>query len=264
MKKNPNYLSTTNLYNLIKYIFSRIFAKFTKIMRNFIFFFLLLSCFTYAQQEIISTDRPDQSEGVYTMPKGILQVETGLTSRSKDLVSDTSLRYGVGKTTEIRFSSDIQHYGNTSIENIGISAKQRIYTSNSWLPSITAVGYLNHTPNEDKKWSTDLTMAFEHSISEKFSFDWNIGVNQQFKGFIYTSILNFSPIETLNIFAEYFLNFGNIQANHNLDFGVMYAINPNFQVDIALGQSIFSNDRNPFAVVGFSYRFKKLKKYQNL
>lgn len=229
-------------------------------MRNFIFFLLLLSGSIYAQQEIISTDRPDQSEGVYTMQKGILQVETGLTNHSKSLVSNTALRYGVGKSTEIRLSSDIQHYGKTSIENIGISAKQRIYTSNSGLPSITAVGYINHTPNEDKKWSTDFTMAFEHSISEKFSLDWNIGVNQRFKGFIYTSILNYSPMETLNIFAEYFLNFGNIQANHNLDFGVMYAINPNFQIDIALGQSIFSNDRNPFAVVGLSYRFNRLKK----
>lgn len=61
-----------------------------------IVFFIIFSNLVQAQ-DLISTDRPDQSEGVFTMPKGRLQLENGLTIRSKNLTSETFLRYGVGK-----------------------------------------------------------------------------------------------------------------------------------------------------------------------
>lgn len=207
-------------------------------------------------QDLISTDRPDQSEGVYVLPRRQLQLETGITFSKNSLTNSTMLRYGIGKSTELRLENGLQTLGKFSTNAIVLSAKQKIFESDNNLPSITGIGYLSYTPDADKPFSTDAVLAFQQEISPKFSMDWNIGIKEQFQSFIWTSILNYSPKDELNFFAEYFADFGNRAPNHGIDFGVMYIINPNFQIDFALGQSIFTTDGEPFATAGISYRFK--------
>nr|WP_052521875.1 hypothetical protein [Capnocytophaga canimorsus] len=62
---------------------------------------LLLCSKTLAQSiEDISTDRPDQSEGVYTLTPNVFQLENGLTFREKSVTDNLMLRYGVIDGTE--------------------------------------------------------------------------------------------------------------------------------------------------------------------
>lgn len=207
-------------------------------------------------QDLISTDRPDQSEGVYVLPRRQLQLETGITFSKNSLTNSTMLRYGISKSTELRLENDLQTLGKFSTDAIVLSAKQKIFESDNYLPSITGIGYLSYTPDVNNPFSVDAVLAFENVISSKFSIEWNIGSQNGFQKLVWTTNAGYSPNERLTLFAEYYGYFGNSLPDHNVDFGVMYIINPNFQIDFAVGQSIFTSDGEPFAIAGVSYRFK--------
>lgn len=70
----------------------------------------LLLCFTVtrlaAQDENINTDRPDQSDGVYTLTKKYFQVEEGITLGKNLFTNNLMIRYGLTTSTEIRLLSD--------------------------------------------------------------------------------------------------------------------------------------------------------------
>lgn len=207
-------------------------------------------------QDLISTDRPDQSEGVFVLPRKQLQLETGITFSKNNLANNTMLRYGITKTTELRLESDVETWDTFTANAITLSAKQKIYESDNFLPSITGVGYLSYTPDVNNPFSVDAVLAFENVISSKFSIEWNIGSQNGFQKLVWTTNAGYSPNERLTLFAEYYGYFGNSLPDHNVDFGVMYIINPNFQIDFAVGQSIFTTAGEPFATAGISYRFK--------
>ena len=56
--------------------------------------------------ETINTDRPDQSKGVYTLPKGQFQIENGYVFSKEDSSANLMLRYGLIPNTEIRLEGD--------------------------------------------------------------------------------------------------------------------------------------------------------------
>lgn len=87
--------------------------------------FALTDCF--AQTETINTDRPDQSDGVYTVPKHILQLENGFTIANKVFLNNFMLRYGLTNTTEIRLLLDAgKEVMASGLKQVTISAKQRL------------------------------------------------------------------------------------------------------------------------------------------
>src|ERR1700733_10324564 len=81
---------------------------------------IMLNCFSViAQQPVINTDSPDQSDGSHIVEKKHFQIETGLQfSRldefTKEMDNVTTFRYGVAKKFEIRL---INQY--TSIRDSG-------------------------------------------------------------------------------------------------------------------------------------------------
>ena len=80
--------------------------------KNNLFLLLLCLCCTslaIAQNdETINTDRPDQSEGVYTLPKGQFQIENGYVFSKQDSSANLMLRYGLITNTEIRLEGDFR------------------------------------------------------------------------------------------------------------------------------------------------------------
>lgn len=88
---------------------------------------LCISGISQAQKEKINTDRPDQSDGVYTVPKGALQLENGLMIADREFENNLLLRYGVGRTTELRLLVDAgKEQNNKGVKPITFSVKQRI------------------------------------------------------------------------------------------------------------------------------------------
>lgn len=78
-----------------------------------IFICLLFTSCLYAQNiEPIQTDRPDQTETPSLVPKGMFQVETGLSLQNNDAHSQTLTlpstlwKYGVNENFELRLISE--------------------------------------------------------------------------------------------------------------------------------------------------------------
>lgn len=227
-------------------------------MKNkFLGIIFLLTSATYAQEvEYINTDRPDQSEGVYTLPKGNFQVEDGFTFSDSGWANDLMLRYGLFNGTELRLASDLKKNKGQKLEVIDVvlSFKQHILEEKGIFPAVTLVGYLTYQ-NPLKEWSTDAYIAFENNLSDKFLLCYNLGSSNFFKELNVTTQFGYSPVNQLYVYAEYFATFGNQLPSHNMDCGVLYCLTPNFQIDISFGRSIFRQETDWFASTGLSYRF---------
>lgn len=213
----------------------------------------------YAQQEdFINADRPDQSEGVYVLPKSKFQLEDGFLFSNGIIGNSLMFRYGAFKNLEFRLESDFQLKDRRNFEfnDLVLSTKYSITKGSGWIPAITVVGYLTYNIMPESYFSPDVTLAFEYSLSDNLAFDWNVGINDQFSNWVFTAELNYNPIDKLGVFLEYYGNFADrILPNHSVDAGLMYAINPNFQIDLATGRTLFG-EANYFVVMGFAYRFK--------
>ncbi|MDO4225098.1 MAG: transporter, partial [Bergeyella zoohelcum] len=98
---------------------------------------------------------------------------------------------------------------------------------------------------------------------DSFATSFNIGSTSGFSTYTLTNGWYYS-FNKFTIFGEYFANFTPSETpQHNLDFGIMYPITSNLQIDFAFGRSIFSNTANAFATTGIAYRFlnKKYRKH---
>jgi len=76
-------------------VFIYIFIMKTKLLLPLTFIFFFIN-FGYSQDEItIDADRPDQSDGVYVLPKNRFQLEDGFVYEKEFLSNELMLRYGL-------------------------------------------------------------------------------------------------------------------------------------------------------------------------
>jgi hypothetical protein len=236
-----------------------------------ILFFINICSASYCQKaEPINTDRPDQSDGTYTLTKKTFQLETGLLygKTGENYFAHTNmLRYGVSSSTEVRLLFTYgKRGGETGIVPPGISVKQHLVTQKKWIPEITAVGYIRlpflATNNfKTKNPAATYLLAFQNDITDHFSIGYNLGTtfdgDNTYENWIVTTSLGYSATKKLSFFAEYFSSFAKITGpNNNIDVGALWLINTYFQIDIALGSTIGVQDKNQFVTTGISYRFK--------
>ncbi|GIZ14059.1 transporter [Capnocytophaga catalasegens] len=224
-----------------------------------IFLLIIFIFFKIQGQElgVINTDRPDQSEGTYILPKKILQIEEGLIFNKENITNDLMFRYGILQHTELRLETLFSKYKHIiELDGVVLSAKQRITNGKELLPAITLVGYANYSIYPERKLSVEIVSSFEYELINKLSFVGNFGLINQFNTYLITSELNYTPINSLNLFVEYFANFSK-EANpdHNIDIGVMYLLTDTWQIDICLGHSIYNSENKFFLSTGFSHQF---------
>ena len=217
----------------------------------------------------INTDRPDQSDGTYTMPKNSFQLESGFIFGKEVetyFLHNTMVRYGITSSTEIRLLFDYGSIGEqTGILAPGISIKQYLFPQKKWIPEMTAVGYIRLPYLATDYFKTDhpaatLLLAFQNTVSGKFSVGYNLGAtldgDHAYTTWIVTTSLVYTPSKYLSFFAEYFSSFGFVlKPANNIDIGVLWLVKDNFQVDLALGSTIAQEAKNRFVTTGFSYRF---------
>ncbi|MGV3762051.1 transporter [Parapedobacter sp.] len=227
-----------------------------------IFFFLFGSIAVCRAQELsINTDRPDQSDGVSTVPVNRFQVEEGLTLARRTAISNLMLRYGVTNSTEIRVLVDAGKEDESSgLQPVTWSVKQKIITQRRVIPSISFVGYLAYGQwaSEDfrnNQWPFQLKLAFENGLSDKLSLGYNIGTANKFENLDLSLNFGYAPTDRISTFVEYFSSMDGNNDEHNVDTGILYLITPLLQADIAVGHSIFAADDRFFNTFGLSYLF---------
>ena len=110
---------------------------------SFIFSLFVSANNAIAQVESINTDRPDQSDGIYTIPKNTFQLENGITIAKQTVINNLMLRYGLTPSTEIRLLLNVgKEFKNKGLLPISLSFKQRIIEQKKIIPAMTLVGYI--------------------------------------------------------------------------------------------------------------------------
>lgn len=229
---------------------------------SFIFSLFVSANNAIAQVESINTDRPDQSDGIYTIPKNTFQLENGITIAKQTVINNLMLRYGLTPSTEIRLLLNAgKEFKNKGLLPISLSFKQRIIEQKKIIPAMTLVGYIafEQLANKDFKGNKlpfEIKMAFENEINNKFSIGYNLGISNQLKNLNLSVSIGYNITDKISTFIEYFSTLSKNGNEHNIDAGIMYVINPKLQVDIAYALPVYGLENKPFGTIGIAYFFQ--------
>lgn len=229
---------------------------------SFIFSLFVSANNAIAQVESINTDRPDQSDGIYTIPKNTFQLENGITIAKQTVINNLMLRYGLTSSTEIRLLLNAgKEFKNKGLLPISLSFKQRIIEQKKIIPAMTLVGYIafEQLANKDFKGNKlpfEIKMAFENEINNKFSIGYNLGISNQLKNLNLSVAIGYNITDKISTFIEYFSTLSKNGNEHNIDAGIMYVINPKLQVDIAYALPVYGLENKPFGTIGIAYFFQ--------
>ena len=232
----------------------------------------------------ISTDRPDQTEASNLVPKNFLQVETGAFYESLEVnnlknkattFNTTLLRYGLLDNLELRvgfgFTEINSEFSGIKLNDklsgfspLLIGVKIGITEEKGLLPEIAFIGHVNfHSlASQDyktKSTSSDFRFSFEHTLSEKSSLGYNLGMawdgNITTAIYIYTLAYGYSFTDKIGGFVELYGDmYEDSNFDHLWDAGFTYLLNDNIQLDISGGTGITKNTQDLFLSTGISFR----------
>lgn len=248
---------------------------------------IFLGLFLSAQETKVNygdiiTDRPDQTESPFLMPKNFFQIETGFSyseSREDDFLqkewvyNSTLLRYGLLDNLELRLGLDFS--GSKSISETGvenkISGTGPLYTGfkigvtkeKGLLPEIGFLGgvFLPFTASKEFKpegTGGDFRFAFSHTLSEKFGLSYNFGVSWNGENplisYLYSTSLGYAFTERLSGFVELYGDLPKEETGRlSADAGLTYLVSSQLQIDLAGGTGLNTN-QDFFIGAGVSVR----------
>ncbi|HET8809242.1 MAG TPA: transporter [Flavobacteriaceae bacterium] len=234
----------------------------------------------------IITDRPDQTESPNLVSTGFLQIETGFafeeasTSNFNEKTTTynaTLLRYGLLDNLELRLGFDFSETETKLKNGLGTNLssgmsplyagfKIGVTEEKGMLPKIGFLGgvLLPFTAADAFRptyTGGEFRFAFAHTLSDKWSLSYNTGVSWNGTtpnaSYLYSLVWGYAFTEKLSAFAEVYGSFPEDEkAQHLADAGLTYLISNNFQLDLAAGTGI-STDQDFFVGIGASLRLPK-------
>ena len=247
--------------------------------------FLLISILIFVAkadaQNVINTDRPDQSDGTHIVEQKHFQIESGVQfSKFDELTTGfdnvTLVRYGVSRKFEIRILN--QYSRITDSNSIAgfkpptISFKNQLCKQNGLLPKLTLVSYINLPITINPEFpgtytGYTVTLAARHDVTSAMKIYSNFGFtrDQQSKDISYLGTLeaNYNITNTFSAFVEYFGNYSHLNNSNGLDIGFIYAIKNNFALDVSLGSPTLKLPVSKFISCGISLRLPNSAKKHN-
>ncbi len=253
--------------------------------------FLFVFGFTFSQEQDnqqapIVTERPNASASPLTVPKKMLQIESGgsYTSFEENNLktetygyNTTLLRYGILDDFEFRLGINFQETRFTSNSTeaddkfsgftpLMAGIKVEITDEDGWIPQLGLLGhlYLPFSAGSDYRPETtggDFLFAFSNTLSEKSGLSYNLGAQWRDDSpevaYVYTLSYGYAITDKVSLFAEVYGNFPeDSKANHFWDAGITYLLKPNIQLDAVVGRSI-TDGQDIFLGAGASFRIPK-------
>ncbi len=235
----------------------------------------------------ISTDRPDQTEASNVVPKNFLQIETGAfyetlevnELKSKAMTFNTTLlRYGLLDNLELRLGFDFTEIKGefrgvdlndrlSGFSPLLLGVKIGITEEKGALPEIAFIGHVNvpgfaSNDFKTKSTGTDFRFSLSHTLSERSSLGYNIGMawdgDITTANYIYTLAYGYSISDKVGAYVELYGELPEDSSfSHLWDAGFTYLINDNIQLDISGGTGITQNVQDLFLSAGISVRIPK-------
>lgn len=144
-----------------------------------------------------------------------------------------------------------------------LGMKAYITEEKGWIPEISLIGHIHlpFTASKDFKpetTSVDFRFSCSHSLSKSSSLGYNFGIawedDATEASYIYTLAYGHSISEKFGFFAEIY---GDLpednKANHLWDAGITYLVSNDFQLDMSFGTSI-TEGQDFFISAGASFR----------
>lgn len=225
------------------------------------------------------TDRPDFTESPQTVPKGMTQVEAGVTfersSREKTTtLGETLVRIAAGDRAEIRVGipSYITQRGDgvraDGFDDAFLGAKLALIKRENF-PIAVLVGTTLPTGSRQfapHDYNVEAVLATETGLSKKVGVAFNVGAgrpnqgNGRFSQFFASASLGFDLSKRIGAYAEVYAFNRDEPGGDSKQFingGFTYAVNPNLQLDARAGLGLGNNVDGPdyFTGVGVSQRF---------
>ena len=235
-------------------------------------------------QEKIDTDRPDQTESVFTVPAGWLQGELGFAkerfSTSPHIINIWTLptlltRFGLSERFELRMINEYEKWGNQSrlfkdtfnFLPLQLGFKVNLIHEKGIIPEIAFIAHtgFNRIASEFGRggsfFSPNFRFTFQHSMAEKYSLSYNFGAEWDNTYDPPTWLYTFAPGVNLGEkWYAYVEAFGfwrkKEPAQHNLDGGIAYYITDHMKADLSAGMGISPAAPAYYFAIGFSFRFK--------
>ena len=247
-------------------------------MRKSILFagMIFICSYGLSAQNVINTDRPDQSDGTHIVEKNLIQLETGLQFSKFDEATTgfdnvTLIRFGVTRHFEVRLLNQYSIV-NDSSKTSGfrpptISFKNQLCVQKGLLPKITLVSYFRLPVTFSPAFKGDhlgytFTFAGRHDLTPKMKIYSNLGINRDQEStdisYLATLEVNYNVTDRFSSFVEYFGNYAvQTSSSNGMDFGFIYAFKNNFAVDLAVGAPTMSLASNRFISFGISARLPR-------
>jgi hypothetical protein len=238
------------------------------------FLFYSLSC---SAQEKIDTDRPDQTESAFTVPKGYFQAEFGFNKENtfrKDytLVHPSALfKYGFKKMElrlETTLSSEYEHLipnpkWSHGLEPVEIGFKAAICEQKGLRPKVslimhTTVPFISSGAFKDTIITPSFRFCMQHTTGERSALGVNFGASWDHlkkMRWNYTIAEGFDISDKFYFYVEAFGSFfKGYRPEHSLDAGLAYYISHDVKADISAGKGISSTAPKSYVALGFSFR----------
>jgi hypothetical protein len=245
---------------------------------------LLATSTATAQLEKIDTDRPDQTESVFIVPRKYVQVEIGFVTEKQNIyfhnfTAPTILsKYGLSKKTELRLitqyeasNSKLYMVGETVITTpLQLGFKTALWEEKGLLPKTS---FIFHTALQDidysgqngstttKEIACNYRLTLQNTITKNIGLGYNIGMEwermSEAPAYVYTIATGFNLGEKWYAYVEAFGAFiKKEKPDNNLDAGIAYYVSDNFKLDLSGGIGISENAPPNYFSVGASFRFK--------
>lgn len=229
--------------------------------------FVLIQVAFSQEQKAINTDRPTQSASVVVMPKNGFQIEYGFiydqinANLSATTFFNGLFRYGLLNGVELRLTQNIGNQkpdgfdATSGLSPLTVGTKIHIAEKSGARPQTSLIAQVTLETGEESFRPSqpvpEFRLNFQNTLSDKVSLGYNVGVGlpENDTYFLYTAVLGYALSSQLTTFVEpYGFVFENV-SDHRVNAGLIYLIQPQFQVDLSAGVGL--SDASPSYFVGF-------------
>jgi hypothetical protein len=228
-----------------------------------------------------SVDRPGISDYPTIVPKGVLQLESGMEYYQREdhrsiFLPTLMLRTAITKGVEVRMtnrlllvdstanSSEREHYYYGSID-----LKAKLLRERGARPATSLLVGYGITPENNRivngaLWGNYVLVLMENTLSDKFLLNYNVGVFWDGHGSslseMYSLCLEMELGHPASVFIEQSTLFNpNHKNDYWVDAGYTHLLARHSQVDISVGTNLNGDADDYFVAIGYSTRipFKK-------
>lgn len=249
-------------------------------MTKYVFMLCLLTATktikTFSQEQVpIQTDRPDQTECPFIVPKKYFQMENGISFEKTNNLTNTFfhpsslIKYGLNDRLELRLIVELttitwEEKRTTGINPVTVGFKINFLQEKGMLPTTSFIGHLTIPYVATSKFKSAIyepafRFTMQHTLTKRLSLGYNLGMEWEDKmhAFIYTITNGYAISEKAGAYVElYGFAPPKEKPDHRFDGGFNYLLDPNILLDVSGGVGISSGSPKYYIALGFSFRFK--------